>query len=364
MFHKIKTFTELGKRTEAMLEKIAEGLIFYNHREWVEKKYGVPEIPPPKEAVLVEGYLLPEFEKLKRDPQLQDKFLEALAEAHRVRTWPKEQLKEYLKLAIEAAEEVSRYLGREGKMYIPPEEFEKFEKLNKFLDTLFTKEFYVRKKPQKPPAEISGRKATPKFKQVQKEVESKKEMPEVEVIAPRLATVKCFEDALNAMDHEVYRNLGGVPAEYVKKVRNMALAKKLAAEHIFSVWAKEGIRPVLLSEALKEHKELIERYAKDIYEDTKRLAKAHSDGTIAGESLMNIITAERDLADKIYEITGKLLSDPSALKEIPEEHRGALKVLTGNDPGKYMVKMDRLKEYREVIRMHMEKTRPVIVEKK
>ena len=218
-------------------------------------------------------------------------------------------------------------------------------------------------------AEISGKKPpAPKFKQVQKEVEEElraKGVPEemVKVAAPRLATVKYFEEALNAMDHEVYRNLGGVPAEYVKKVRNMALAKKLAAEHIFSVWAREGIRPVLLSEAPEEHKELIERHARDIYEDTKHIAEAHRKGLLEKDYVFSVISAERNLADKIYEITGKLLSDSSALREIPEEHRTALKVLTGNDPGKFMVKMDRLKEYSEVIKMHMEKTRPIIVKR-
>ena len=132
------------------MEKIAEGLIFYNSKEAVEKRYGSPKIPPPKEAVLLEGYLLPEFEKLKKDPQLQDKFLDALAEAYHVRTWPKERLREYLKLAIDAAEEISSYLGKDGTSYIPVEEFEKFKKLNKFLDTLFTKEFHARKRPQQP----------------------------------------------------------------------------------------------------------------------------------------------------------------------------------------------------------------------
>ncbi len=146
MFHKLTDTEEFGKRTDAMLEKIAEGLIFYNHKKDVEEEYGTLKIPPPKEAVLLEGYLLPEFEKLKKDPQLQDKFLDALAEAYHIRTWPKERLREYLKLAIDAAEEVSKYLGKAGKSYIPVDEFEKFEKLNKFLDTLFTKEFHARKR--------------------------------------------------------------------------------------------------------------------------------------------------------------------------------------------------------------------------
>ncbi|WP_074631428.1 hypothetical protein [Thermococcus thioreducens] len=163
MFHKLTDTKELGKRTDAMLEKIAEGLIFYNHRKEVEEEYGTLKIPPPKEAVLSEGYLLPEFEKLKKDPQFQDKFLDALAEAYHLRIWPKERLRDYLKLAIDAAEEVSSYLGKDGKVHIPAEEFEKFEKLNKFLDTLFTKEFHARKRPQKPPAEMGGKKVEPKF---------------------------------------------------------------------------------------------------------------------------------------------------------------------------------------------------------
>ena len=118
-------------------------------------------------------------------------------------------------------------------------------------------------------AEVSGKKVepAPKFKRLQKEVEKElraKGVPEevIKATAPRLATVRYFEEALNAMDHEVYRNLGGVPVEYVKKIRNMALAKKLAVEHIFSVWGKEGIRPVLLSEIPERHRKLIEEYAR------------------------------------------------------------------------------------------------------
>ncbi|MBP1912530.1 hypothetical protein [Thermococcus stetteri] len=216
-------------------------------------------------------------------------------------------------------------------------------------------------------AEIGGKKPlAPKFKQIQKQEEEKlraKGVPEdvIKATAPRLATVRYFEEALNAMDHEVYRNMGGVPVEYVKKIRNMALAKKLAAEHIFNVWGKEGIRPVLLPEVPEQHRKLIEEFARWMYEDTKHLAEAHRKGAIAEESVFNIMTAEMALTDKIYEITGKLISDPSALREIPEEHRTALKILTKKDPGTHMIKMDRLGEYKETIKMHLDKTRPIIV---
>jgi len=219
-------------------------------------------------------------------------------------------------------------------------------------------------------AEISGKKIepAPKFKKVQKEVKEElraKGMPEevIKATAPRLATVRYFEEALNAMDHEVYRNLGGVPVEYIKKIRNMALAKKLAAEHIFTVWGKEGIRPVLLSEVPEQYRKLIEEYAKELYEAAGHLAEAHRKGELSEESVFNLITAKRDLADKIYEMTGRLISDPSALVEISEEHRTALKLLTKKDPGTHMLRMDRLKEYKETIKMHLEKTRPILVKR-
>ena len=167
LFHRITDYEELGKRTDKMLERIAEGLIFYNSQRDIEEEYGTLKFPPPKEAVLLEGRLMPEFEKLKKDPELQEKFLEALAEEHHVSTIPKERLRKYLKLAIDATEEVAKILGKEGRLSVPVEELEKLENLNKFLDALFTKEFYARKRQTyaKPAP------APKKFPEVQKEVE-------------------------------------------------------------------------------------------------------------------------------------------------------------------------------------------------
>ncbi|EEB74238.2 Hypothetical protein TAM4_1605 [Thermococcus sp. AM4] len=213
-------------------------------------------------------------------------------------------------------------------------------------------------------AEISGKKIeAAKFKQVQKEVEKELRAKGVPEEMIKAATVRYFEEALNAMDHEVYRNLGGVPVEYIKKIRNMALAKKLAAEHIFTVWGKEGIRPVSLEEAPEQHRKLIEEYAKELYEAAEHLAEAHGKGELSEKSVFNVIAANMSLAGRIYEMTGRLMSEPSALVEIPEEHRAALKLLMKKNPGTHMLRMDRLKEYKETIKMHLEKTRPILVKR-
>ncbi|WP_199920111.1 hypothetical protein [Thermococcus piezophilus] len=361
----------LAENNVKVLENFVEKVVFAQHREEAMYKLKSHHI----------GGILISFDELKRNPELRKRFAREFVRAHYdlLTLKAKEKMEEAVDKAIAAAEKIAEmkvpYFDEFGKkqfepVFKSPEDIYKIPELVEFLKIV---EEVVPKKILKEPLSVPPAQEKekiepekPKFPETKKAVEEelrKAGMPEekVKILAPRLATVKYFEEALNAIDHEVYRNLGGVPVEHVKKIRNMALAKKLAAEHIFSVWVKEGIRPVLLSEVPEQHRELIERYAGDIYEDTERLAKAHVDGTIAGESLMNTIIAERDLADKIHEATSKLLSDPSALKEILEEQRTALKVLTGNDPGRYMVKMDRLKEYKEVIKMHMDKTRPVIV---
>ncbi|WP_457754318.1 hypothetical protein [Thermococcus sp.] len=119
MKYHITDFKELGKATEEMMEKLSEGLIFYNHKKEVEEEYGTLKIPPPKEAVLLEGYLVPEFERLKKDPQFREKFIKAYMDAHVLRATPRERIEKYMQLAMDAAEEVAKFLGPKGKGYIP-----------------------------------------------------------------------------------------------------------------------------------------------------------------------------------------------------------------------------------------------------
>jgi len=183
----------------------------------------------------------------------------------------------------------------------------------------------------------------------------------LQIIAEKLPTAEHYERALSELDHEIYKNMGGVPIEHIKKIKDAALARKLAAEHIFHVWGKEGVRPVHVSEAPAEHKDIIEKHAKMVYDNAKRVAEEHTQGILTEESAFNVISAERDLADRIFELTERMLSEPSALKEMSEEHRSAFKLLTGKDPGTHLVKIDRLKDYVETVKTHIERTRPIIV---
>ncbi|EEB74674.1 hypothetical protein [Thermococcus sp. AM4] len=138
MENKIRRWKELGKRQEHLLKNLAEEEVAYYHKENVKEIAG--EIELPKNLLPYEGYILPKYEKLK-DPEFRKRFVTGFVDSHNI--WIKKSriLTKYLPLAMEAVEELVKYLGPEGRNWIETEEYKNLEKLNKYLDTLFGEEY-------------------------------------------------------------------------------------------------------------------------------------------------------------------------------------------------------------------------------
>ena len=137
---------KMGDRTYAILEEIGKEYgepVFY-YILGKEAKAFKTSVTLPADMEPRDGYIMPEFEKLKKDPALQEKFIDAFIRAHGLTNAYRSRIKEYLQLAMDAAEEIARYIGKDGKYVIPAEQFERFEKFNKFLDTIMETEFGVR----------------------------------------------------------------------------------------------------------------------------------------------------------------------------------------------------------------------------
>ncbi|WP_460126867.1 hypothetical protein [Thermococcus prieurii] len=144
----VRDYEELGKRTEKILEELekefGEPIYYYtigkHHRNAKLLPNGKIMLPdwPPKE-----GNLLPEFEKIKRDSAVQEKFIDAFLQAHNIPDTQiqRERAKKLLQKAIEAAEELARFFGKEGKDEYTAEDLEKIEKFREYMDTLMWEEF-------------------------------------------------------------------------------------------------------------------------------------------------------------------------------------------------------------------------------
>jgi hypothetical protein len=142
----------LGERTNTILKHIAEAHgepVFYYRLGEEAKKIG-DIISLPVSATPREGYILPEFEALKKNQEVQETFADAFIRVHNLPTTYKPRIKKYMQLAAEAAEEVAAYLGKEEKVEIPLEDLESLEKFNKFLDTIMKEEFYTRPVERRP----------------------------------------------------------------------------------------------------------------------------------------------------------------------------------------------------------------------
>jgi len=217
-----KILREIG---ESYGEKVYHFTIGKDARRYGDKVAWTPGDTPRH------GFVLPPFERLKTDRELQERFLEAFAREHHI-TLPtqKRRLREHLARAIIAAEELAQFFGKDEKKRIDPEDFMEFKRLNEFLDKLFGDEFFNRPLPEEevkkramekrfwrlPPTVIAktsgetskekGREpATPKkFPEVQKEVE-RELAAELLAIAKGLEFAGYSEDAMKKAEEELLK---------------------------------------------------------------------------------------------------------------------------------------------------------------
>ncbi|ASJ11734.1 hypothetical protein [Thermococcus thioreducens] len=406
----IRDTEEFGRRTYALLEEIrkeyGEPVFFYLLGKEA-KKYG-DIISLPVDKTPREGYIMPGFEQLKKDPALQEKFVNAFIQAHELPTPYRSRLKEYLQLAIDSAEELAEYIGKEGKHRIDPKKFYEFKKFDKFIETIMEREFGARPREvptrrvekqrkrkivrpeevlEKPLAEFEEEDtiSAPKFPQVQKKRRivrpeeilakplaepeeksttptpkypaTKKEVEEelrkagipeekVKVVAPRLATAVWLDKWFeNAVKSYTYKKLGGVPLDEIKNLRNMILAKKHVAEVAAKVMEEHWAR--------NNHVKIGERHV-----DRKMLplVREHASGMF--EDLENIRKAVKEgkmsVEEALLRLHAELFVISKALESIGEL-TGTPEYLAPNPrplgvSDRYVVTLDKVRKTHEKLR--------------
>jgi len=210
MENKIRDWEELGKRQEHLLKNLAEEEVAYYKKRHVKEIAGRIELP--KDMLPYEGYILPKYEKLK-DPEFRKRFVTEFVDSHNI--WIKKGriLNKYLPLAMEAVEELVKYLGPEGRNWIETEEYKNLEKLNKYLDTLFGEEYGAKlrkaatqgqgKRAVTPPEQAAVRATKPKIQ----------EKRETKVFTELIAIAKALEyagfpgEAMKRAEEDLLRRL-------------------------------------------------------------------------------------------------------------------------------------------------------------
>ncbi|WP_456395233.1 hypothetical protein [Thermococcus sp.] len=344
----IRDTRKFGDRTYALLEEIRKEygeLVFFYLLGKEAKKYGdIISLPVDKRPR--EGYIMPGFEQLKKDPALQEKFVNAFIQAHELPTAYRSILKEYLQLAINSAEELAEYIGSEGKHRIRYEQFYEFKKFNKFIETIMEREFGARpreaptrrvekqrKKRIARPEEILAKPLaefekhdiapTPKYPATKKGVEKelrKAGVPEetVKVVAPRLATAvwldKWFE---NAAKSYTYKKLGGVPLDEIKNLRNMILAKKhvveVAAKVMEEHWTRNNHVKIGEDHVDPKFLPLVREHASGMFEDLENIRKAVKEGKMSVEEALLRLHSELFAIYTALEFIEELAGTPDYL---------------------------------------------------